>query len=78
MGKAFSCKGIALALDFFHLRGHRALAFLPESYLDFERIGALKYARTHAFLFFVCLILKSGERENLVCVSALDVMCVSI
>lgn len=43
MGKVFSCKGIALALDFFRLRGHRALAFLPESYLDFERIGALKY-----------------------------------
>lgn len=43
MGKAFSCKGIALALDFFRLRGFIALAFLPDTYLDFERVGALKY-----------------------------------
>mmetsp|Transcript_3015 Transcript_3015/g.4597 ORF Transcript_3015/g.4597 Transcript_3015/m.4597 type:complete len:1289 (-) Transcript_3015:431-4297(-) len=38
----FSCRGIKLALDFFHAAGHRVIAFLPDHYLNFERVGELR------------------------------------
>ena len=38
----FSCKGIQLALNFFHSAGHKVIAFLPDYYLNFERVGELR------------------------------------
>lgn len=38
----FSCQGIKLALNFFHSAGHKVIAFLPDHYLNFERVGELR------------------------------------
>mmetsp|Transcript_20154 Transcript_20154/g.33962 ORF Transcript_20154/g.33962 Transcript_20154/m.33962 type:complete len:1454 (+) Transcript_20154:116-4477(+) len=38
----FSCRGIQLALNFFRSAGHDVIAFLPDYYLNFERVGELR------------------------------------
>ena len=38
----FSCKGIQLALNFFLTAGHKVIAFLPDYYLNFDRVGELR------------------------------------
>ena len=40
----FSSRGIQLALEYWQQRGHRALAFMPEHHLNFERVGSSKRA----------------------------------
>jgi hypothetical protein len=45
--KTFSCKGIALALDYFHSRGYRAVGFVPDYYLDMERGEIHTHTHTH-------------------------------
>lgn len=40
----FSCKGIKLAIDFFKAAGHKVVAFLPDYYLDYTRVGDLRNA----------------------------------
>lgn len=45
LNKCFSCRGIALALDYFRTLGHRAIAFIPDYYLNYERAGELKRAQ---------------------------------
>ena len=38
----FSCKGIQLALEFFHRAGHKVVGFLPDYYLNLEKVGELR------------------------------------
>ena len=40
----FSSRGIQLVLEYWQQRGHRALAFVPEHHLNFERVGSSKRA----------------------------------
>lgn len=42
LNSKFSCNGIKLALNFFHSAGHKVIAFLPDYYLNFERVGELR------------------------------------
>ena len=42
LNEKFSCKGIQLALNYFHGAGHDVIAFLPDYYLNFERVGELR------------------------------------
>lgn len=42
MKQTFSCRGIQLAINFFRMAGHEVVSFLPDYYLDFERIGELR------------------------------------
>ena len=40
----FSCRGIALAADFFRLAGHRVVGFLPDFLLDLDKVAERKRA----------------------------------
>lgn len=42
LNSKFSCKGIKLAMDFFHRMGHPVIGFIPDYYLSFEKIGELR------------------------------------
>jgi hypothetical protein len=42
MNKKFSCKGIELAIQFYKVRGHRVVCFMPEYYLSYENVAAKK------------------------------------
>jgi hypothetical protein len=42
MNKNFSCKGIELAIQFYKVRGHRVVCFMPEYYLSYENVAAKK------------------------------------
>lgn len=46
MKDKFSCRGIALAIQFFQSAGHKVIAFLPDHYLGFERVGELRRMAT--------------------------------
>jgi hypothetical protein len=37
--KTFSCKGIKLAIQFYKVRGHRVVCFMPEYYLSYENVS---------------------------------------
>ena len=43
-GKQFKSAAISAAIVFYQRRGHRVVAFLPESYLDVDRIAGLRRA----------------------------------
>jgi hypothetical protein len=45
LNKAFSCRGIALAMDYYRAAGHRVVGFLPDYYLSYERVGELRRAQ---------------------------------
>ena len=40
----FSCRGIQLVIEYWQAAGHRTLAFVPDSYLNFDRAGGSKRA----------------------------------
>jgi hypothetical protein len=42
LNSKFSCKGIKLAMEFFHRMGHPVIGFIPDYYLSFEKIGELR------------------------------------
>ena len=42
--KAFSSRGVEIALDYWQRQGHDAVGFLPQYYLDFDRVGSTKRA----------------------------------
>ena len=44
-GKQFSCDGISLAIVYYQKRGHRVVAFLPDSYMDTDTVSKLRRAR---------------------------------
>lgn len=43
-GKQFTSAGITAAIVYYQRRGHKVVAFLPESYLDADKIAGLKRA----------------------------------
>lgn len=45
LNKKFSCRGIALAMDYYRAAGHRVVGFLPDYYLSYERVGELRRAQ---------------------------------
>lgn len=43
-GARFSCRGVALAIEYWRAAGHRCIAFLPEFHLKYDRVGKSKRA----------------------------------
>ena len=49
LNKKFSCKGIELMIEYFRSKHHTVMAFIPEYYLKYDKIGGLKRAATLGF-----------------------------
>ena len=49
LNKTFSCKGIEIAINHFRSLGHKVMAFMPDYYLNYDKVGGLKRASVLGF-----------------------------
>ena len=49
LNKRFSCQGIQIVIEYFKKLGHTVMAFMPDYYMNYEKIGKYKSAKSLGF-----------------------------